>query len=404
MYLRGVQTYSRYVFYHISGELQPFYWKIYNRHGFSRGDAAGGGSGSRIPSAVRGEVISMKRVLMLAAGVLGGFLGIKYLLPVSMPFVLGAGLALAAEPVVRLLSGRLRLPRAAAAGIGVGALFAAICAALTLLVGLAVRQLRVLAGILPQMELTAREGLNALQSWLLEAAQRTSPGIRSLVQRNVMQLFSGSAELLDEITRRGLSAAGGLLTRLPDSALGIGTTVLAAFLTSAELPRIRQWLRDRLRRPQLQAAMDFLRRLRSTAGQWLVAQLKLLSVTCLVLTAGFLLLGIEYAPLWAMAVSVVDALPILGTGTVLLPWSLVCLVQHSTGRALGLVGLYIATALTRSTLEPRLVGRQLGLDPLVTLIALYAGFRLWGLPGMMLSPLLVITLISMFSQTRPRGN
>ena len=112
------------------------------------------------------------------------------------------------------------------------------------------------------------------------------------------------------------------------------------------------------------------------------------------------LLGIQYAPLWAMAVSVVDALPILGTGTVLVPWSLVCLVQHNTGRALGLVGLYIATALTRSTLEPRLVGRQLGLDPLVTLIALYVGFRLWGLPGMILSPLLVITLISMFPQVQ----
>ena len=79
---------------------------------------------------------------------------------------------------------------------------------------------------------------------------------------------------------------------------------------------------------------------------------------------------------------------------------LVCLVQHNTGRALGLVGLYIATALTRSTLEPRLVGRQLGLDPLVTLIALYVGFRLWGLPGMILSPLLVITLISMFPQVQ----
>ena len=344
--------------------------------------------------------LSMKKAGILAAAILGAFLGIKYLLPISMPFLLGAGLALAAEPGVKLLSGRLKLPRAAASGIGVGALFAVICAALTLLVGLAVRELRVLAGILPQMELTARDGLNALQNWLLEASQRASPGVRSLVQRNVMQLFSGSAELLDGVTRRGLAMAGSFLTRLPDSALGIGTTVLAAFLTSAELPRIRQWLRAQLHRSHFQAAIDFLVRLRATAGQWLIAQLKLLSITCLVLTVGFLLLGIEYAPLWAMLVSVVDALPILGTGTVLVPWSLVCLVQHNTGRALGLLGLYAATALTRSTLEPKLVGRQLGLDPLVTLIALYVGFRLWGLPGMILSPLLVITLISMFPQVQ----
>ena len=182
----------------------------------------------------------MKKAAIVAGALLGLWVGLKYLLPISTPFVLGAGLALAAEPGVKFLSRRLRLPRAAAAGIGVGAVFAVICAVLTLLVGLAVRELRVLAGILPQMELTVRDGLNALQNWLLEAAQRASPGVRGLVQRNVMQLFSGSAELLDEFTRRGLAMAGGFLTRLPDSALGIGTTVLAAFLTSAELPRFRR--------------------------------------------------------------------------------------------------------------------------------------------------------------------
>ena len=118
-------------------------------------------------------------------------------------------------------------------------------------------------------------------------------------------------------------------------------------------------------------------------------------------TAGFLLLRIEYAPLWAMVVSLVDALPILGTGTILVPWALVCLVQHDTARAIGLLGIYAATSLTRSTLEPRFVGRQLGLDPLVTLISLYVGFRLWGIAGMMLAPLLVITVISGFSSLKP---
>lgn len=108
--------------------------------------------------------------------------------------------------------------------------------------------------------------------------------------------------------------AGSFLTQLPDGALGIGTAVLAAFLTSAELPHIRQWVRTKLPRKPIQSAVEFLTRLRVTAGQWLIAQLKLISVTCLLLTAGFFLLRIEYAPLWAMVVSLVDALPILGTG------------------------------------------------------------------------------------------
>ena len=130
------------------------------------------------------------------------------------------------------------------------------------------------------------------------------------------------------------------------------------------------------------------------------AQMKLLGITYLLLTLGLFLLGVEYAPVWALAVAAVDALPILGTGTILVPWSLVCLLRQERAKALGLLGLYAAAALSRSFLEPRLVGRQLGLDPLVTLIALYTGFRLWGLLGMFLMPMLAITVISMLPETK----
>ena len=90
--------------------------------------------------------------------------------------------------------------------------------------------------------------------------------------------------------------------------------------------------------------------------------------------------------------AVVDAFPVLGTGAVLLPWSLISFLQGDSGRAFGLLGLYGAAAVIRSLLEPRLVGRQLGLDPLVTLIALYTGYRIWGLTGMILSPLIAVTV------------
>ena len=195
-----------------------------------------------------------------------------------------------------------------------------------------------------------------------------------------------------------MELAGNLIGRLPDSALGVGTAVLSAFLISAELPRIRSWLHNHVPRGKFETVIAFFKKLRSTAGQWLIAQLKLMGITYLLLTVGFFLLRVEYAPVWALAVAAVDAFPILGTGTILVPWSLVCLLQHNSGKALGLLGLYALTALTRSTLEPKLVGRQLGLDPLLTLIALYTGFRLWGILGMFLMPMLAITVISMLPQ------
>jgi predicted PurR-regulated permease PerM len=108
---------------------------------------------------------------------------------------------------------------------------------------------------------------------------------------------------------------------------------------------------------------------------------------------GFLVLRIPGAIGWAALVAVVDAIPVLGTGTVLIPWSLVCFLQGDSLRAVGLLGTYVAGFLLRSVLEPRLVGKQLGLDPLVTLMAMYAGYRLWGILGMLLSPLIAMTAL-----------
>ena len=133
---------------------------------------------------------------------------------------------------------------------------------------------------------------------------------------------------------------------------------------------------------------------RLLSGQVIVAGLFCsLAVSAVgLLLCGFLLLRIPSAPLIALLTALVDALPVLGTGTVLLPWALVSLLGGGAVRALGLLGLYVCAALVRSVLEPRLVGSHLGLDPLVTLIAMYCGYRLWGLAGMLLLPLVAATV------------
>ena len=86
----------------------------------------------------------------------------------------------------------------------------------------------------------------------------------------------------------------------------------------------------------------------------------------------------------------------LGTGIALVPWAAVSLLQGEHFRAIGLLCIFGAATLARSTLEPRLVGRQLGLDPLVTLTALYAGFRLWGFPGLLVAPILTAAVKSVW--------
>ena len=77
----------------------------------------------------------------------------------------------------------------------------------------------------------------------------------------------------------------------------------------------------------------------------------------------------------------------------MLPWALVCLLQGNHVLSVGLLGIYAAAAITRSVLEPRLIGRQMGIDPLLTLVALYLGYRLWGVLGMLLAPMAAATAI-----------
>ena len=107
-----------------------------------------------------------------------------------------------------------------------------------------------------------------------------------------------------------------------------------------------------------------------------------------------MLLRISNAPLWAGIVAVVDAVPILGTGTVLLPWALVSVLQGKQLMAIGLVCIYACTYLTRTVLEPRMMGRYLGVDPLLMLVFLYIGYRFWGFWGLIFTPMLASAVLN----------
>lgn len=320
---------------------------------------------------------------------------VRFLLPLFFPFALGLGLALAARPGVEFLVKKLRFPRFLAAGAGVSLAFILLILIILLFCGFLVRELKLLAGVLPDLEEAARSGISLLEGWLLGLSDGFPPGIRPLLQQNISGLFSGGSALLGKALRYILTLAGSLLTRIPDSALTLGTALISGYMFSAKLPRIRRCLQRRFPREKWQSLLDALVRVKTALFGWLLAQAKLSLLTFGILAAGFLLIGIPNALLLALAISVLDAFPVLGTGTALIPWALISFLQGNGARAVGLLGTYAVITLLRSGLEPKLVGKQLGLDPLVTLMALYAGYKLWGIGGMILAPLLTVTALQL---------
>lgn len=330
-----------------------------------------------------------KRCLRFCAALLAAWLGLRLVLPLMYPFLLGTLLALGAEGTADFLERRLRLPRFLAAGLAVGALVAGLGGLVLLLAALAVSQLGGLCEALPSIAATVRSGLALLENRLLSLGSGL-PGYRQAITG----LFSDGEELITRVGRLVLGRAGAILTRLPGQTLSLGTALLSGFMICAKLPSIRTRLRARRADPRLETLQKALGKLKNTGKLYLCSQLKLMGVTFCLLFAGFSLLRVGYPLLIALLVTLVDALPVLGTGSVLIPWALVCFLEGSAARALGLLGLYATAALTRSVLEPKLVGSHLGLDPLVTLMAMYCGLRLWGLGGMLLLPMLAAAVFT----------
>lgn len=338
-------------------------------------------------------------VLIFAAA----WLCARLFLPLFGPFVLGTLLALAAEPTVRFLHKRLHIPRSVAAGLSVTAAFGFLMMLLLLLCAFLIRELGTLTGVLPQLEQTARSGIALTQNWLLGLTARTPQSIRPLLENNISTFFSDGNTLLSRAISWLLGLAGNLLSHVPDSALGLGTAVLSGYMISAKLPRIRRWCLRRIPKQLLHSVSATCKRVRSTLVCWLKAQGKLMALTFVILLLGFVILRIPYALLWALGICLVDAFPVLGTGTVLLPWSLLLFLGGDSPRAIGILGIYATVTLSRSILEPKLLGRHLGLDPLAALMALYAGYRLWGIGGMLLSPILAATAMQLLPEQPDKG-
>ena len=118
-------------------------------------------------------------------------------------------------------------------------------------------------------------------------------------------------------------------------------------------------------------------------------------ITYIELFIALSILRVDYAAILAALIAVLDIMPVLGTGAVLIPWFVVALLMGNFGLALGVIITYIAITVIRNIIEPRIIGQQVGLPPIVTLIAMYVGLKLYGVLGMMLLPVTIIVIVKL---------
>ena len=319
----------------------------------------------------------------------------KFLLPFLFPFLLGAGIALASEPAVRLGTDRLKLSRGLAAGVGVTLTLIFLLGLVFFFGALLMRELGTMVKQLPQM---ARQSADLLEDSLVTLSAKAPEPVGPVLTDSIHRFFQSSDLLTDQMVQKAPGVLTGVLGKLPGSAMSIGTGILSGYFISARLPQLKSRNTSSKWKEKWLPALTHLK---DTMGKWFIAQGKLMAITYCIVTAGLLLLRIPYAFAWALLVAAVDAIPLLGTGTVLLPWALTKLLQADPLSAAGLALLYLTAMMTRTVLEPRLFGRHLGLDPLVMLVFLYFGYRLWGFLGIVISPVLAAATKALTEKPSP---
>ncbi len=323
----------------------------------------------------------MRNIWWVAAALAVALL-LRYGFGLITPFLLGGVLALSAEPVARRLQRKWKLPRKASAAISVGvSLFLSIA---VVYVGgrLALRGLSRFAGNLPDLQ----GGLQSVRNGLHTLADAAPQGARVYLHKAVEEGFADGQALLGKVATVAAGSVAAWVGKLSRWAVQLGTAILAGFMLSARLPKIKKWVYAKL--PNAQSGVQALASSKKALAGWALAQLKLMALCYGVVSVGLYIIGIKNGFFIGALVALVDAVPMLGTGTVLLPWALFQFLQGQTGKGVGLCLLLLVSFLLRAFLEPRLVGKQIGLDPLMALVAIYLGFQIWGIFGMLLFPVL----------------
>lgn len=191
------------------------------------------------------------------------------------------------------------------------------------------------------------------------------------------------------------------LRRLPGMIFCLLITLISCFYAAVGYEDVKGALLSRLPRSVAERVPAWSRKTKSTLKRCVKAYFLLFLLTLGELTLGLLILRVDYPFLIAFLVALLDILPVFGVGTVLLPWGIFALAAGHAFRGVGLLVLYAVIAVARQFVEPRLVGKSLGVHPLLMLVSFYAGLRLFGAPGLILGPVTALLLKSLIPPRRP---
>ncbi len=344
------------------------------------------------------------RILIVALLVALGWFLFYYLVTLTYPFLIAAAFAFLINPIVTFLERKARLPRPLAVFSGILFLFGIVGGILTLIVFKVIDGFRYLSQLVP----TQIERISiSIQSYVneqifpiwnlgiglidnLDEAQRTA------IEDGIQQFGGQLASLLGRVGQAVANGLSHFVGALPITLTVFVFIVLGLYFISKDWNRFRISIKMKLPNHVVNNTIHVLTDLKSKVIGFLTAQLILISMTAGMNFIGLLILGVDQPLTIALIIGLVDLMPYLGTGIILIPWAIYSLIMGDLFLGFGLLILYGLTVLQRQLAEPKVLSSNLGLNPLATLISLFVGLQLFGVIGLVIGPVALVIFISLY--------
>ncbi len=321
-----------------------------------------------------------------------GYIGIKYVLPLLMPFVIGFVIALIFKHPIDLLTKKMKARRSVIA-ILILVLFYGLIGYIISLIGFKLFAfLQDLFGNAPTI----------YRDYILTAIQKITdnladkyPDIKVYLEDFTNDINTAIFDFLSKVSASVLDKIANFAGQLPSLLIKLIFMIVSSFFFTIDYYRITRFVVLQFNGERRQMLYKLKDNGIGTLGKFIRAYAMIISITFTELSIGFWIIGIPNPFFFGALVAIIDVLPILGTGAVLIPWSIISFVMGNNKIGIGMLLLYIIITVVRQTLEPKIVGQQIGLHPIVTLLLMFVGAQLMGVLGLFLLPIIATLLLKL---------
>lgn len=312
-----------------------------------------------------------------------------------MPFVIGWIIAAIASPLVYWLEKRLRIVKKLGSALIVILVLALIVLAIYFGISRLAAEISNLVKDFPEMYAQLEAGLGQIGDTLSGIFERLPSGIQDGWNTVAANLDRYMGNFVSNMSEPTVTAAGNIAKRVPYYLISFIVSVLSAYFFIVQREEVLNWIKKISPEPVQKRMTLVMDNLRYAVGGYFKAQFKIMGIVFVILLVGLGALGTGYFVLVAFLISFLDFLPFFGTGTAMIPWAAYKFFMGDYKMTVALVIIYVITQAVHQLLQPKLVGDSVGLNPLVTLILLYVGYRMGGILWMILAVPIGMVLINM---------